>query len=159
MQVGFLIMHINSTANEGEAATQDEGSKCVLWTGNISFMWCCLDAKHEESGRNVLGLHHRVLMTGSLIRGLVPSCGHKEVTERLKQGMNRSALRFRKWTVVTVDYGLNEGEITGKGIVCRICEISWVNLRVSVEQKETVQEAKGELKSYSEGKVCVLTIY
>ena len=31
-------MHINSTANEGEVATQDEGSKCILWTGNISFI-------------------------------------------------------------------------------------------------------------------------
>ena len=129
-----------------------------MWTDNISIVWCCLDAKHEESGRNALGLHHRVLMTRSLIRGLVPSFGHKEVTERLKQGMNRSALHFRKWTVVTVDYGLNEGEITGKENVCCICEISWVNLRVSVEEKETVQEAKGEFKSCSEGKVCVLMI-
>lgn len=87
-------MHINSTANEGEAATQDEGS---AFCEQVILASC--DAAWTQSmkrGRNVLGLHHRVLMTGSLIRGLVPSCGHKEVTERLKQGMNRPALRFRK---------------------------------------------------------------
>ena len=139
--------------------------------------------------------------------GAWPHPVDKEVTERWKQGVNRSALHFifffiffflsrlhlfylfffhaiqslyyflcvwwilsyiemkqplvymcspsrsplpppsRKWTVVTVGYGLNEEEITGKGSVCHICEISWANLRVSVEEKETVQETRMSLKA------------
>ena len=79
--------------------------------------------------------------------GAWPHPADKEVTERRKQGVNMSALHFRKWTVVTVGYGLNEEEITGKGSVCHICEISWANLRVSMEEKEIVQEARMSLKA------------
>ena len=79
-------MHINSTASEGEAATQDEGRKCVINANKVIPASCDVAwTQSMKSGRNALGPRHRVLMTGSLMRGLAPPCGqrgHREAKAR-----------------------------------------------------------------------------